>query len=1501
MISQEPRLLYQGVNYLGFLAQQLGDLAGKTTLAHELIQNADDAKDESGSLSATRISFDVRDDTLIVSNDATFRKIDFDRISDVASGSKRRESGDRTTGSFGVGFISVYQVTDNPEIHSAGRIWILRPDRPDNERIAEWDDPSTTRDSGTVFRLPWAFRDSTVRQELKARTVDAAYVESFVDELRESLPRAILFLKKLERIELLRNGESVSVVTRKTDGDTVWIDHDGHVNCWRILKEHFSQEAQYLKDRFRGSIDEDRSSLVRVAIPETLMVEGLLFATLPTEQSTGLPFHVDADFYPESDRKAIAFGDEHDPRSEWNRAAIRTAASAIETKLLDLRDMCDDDAPAFWDFLSKLQQLHQVREDDARLPLGVFWESLLPSLKEAPIVLTESGKWLVPKLTRIPTGPEEEAAVAAFEELGIELVNRELWREHRNLLTRGDVGVRRISGQDLYQRLSAKGCEALSVSSLPVKPESLPLLWRGIEAILLSERGRTRAASEGLLRMCALAPGLDGHLWRCKSAYRTSKMTRELFAPWIADGVTFLAEEGVPLLDRLCSEFTVADGIVVLRFTGVGQLEGSWENGTYNPVSMLSWFEGQSSELTAEQRDDLAELQVFPSVGSLHSLNELWLAGGFEDPLGEAEILDSGLPTRLTTFIQNLGIRQLTFEDYAKRYVSRAFRKGSTIDPATKRKLLATLERHVGEVRDNTEVRRILSAAWVVDCLDGVFRQPGTVYFPSEEVKAVLGDHASYASLPSGSELRKDLYGWLGVRSRPRIADIVRVIGQKTMAKPGREARSVVTGMLRALGQRWGEISGSETSSCLSLKTKAWLPAEADANTWYTPEEVFASYNKELFVSQAKFLDLPLRDQQNIGAFLRWLGVGLSPRPIQVVRHLLRCADLEIEPPLNIYRWLNENAQPGELRDMKVKACLRVSNRYLRPDQVFWGSHPFGRFRIQLGPSLRSFQNLLEALNVRETADFTDAIEVLKDIADQTRGGAVEEEDRDVVIRCWIMLSDALATDELNEQFLRNQLEDIQCVPTNQGYLHPPSWMFFEDRPGLVERFREELDQNCIRRTERAWLAMEAAGVRLISDVVKGHVSKCVNSREDDEMAKQVMARAALIRTILEGVTDESGDRVSLLDNLRFIKGDQLLVTWRLDAFGQVWQGDSPEAVSAHWESEQRIVYFASPEIGAPPWSAIARELTLALAPGENHASISPGLKSILEASTTSDAWAQLAELGIAPVDTVSEGPVEGPVADTLGVEASETDNYHWPCDVNGDYPEMGPVTGTTDEPDGGFARHFHKSQTPDPPAAPDNPVQFPPGGPRTPLSASEHTRDAGHVGRTEPHVLRTVRRTDPGPRGMALEDAFRGMVEGDYGKRCQICSRTFATASGSWQVNVVHVVPPRKDPHANHFGDLLGLCGWHFNLLQHGQWALIDPETESPFGDLDGLRGWERMRSFILNRPPEVDENGYEFVGLPVRFSNVYQNWRAEPISLEEEIRYSKPHWQYLCSLLEV
>ena len=524
----------------------------------------------------------------------------------------------------------------------------------------------------------------------------------------------------------------------------------------------------------------------------------------------------------------------------------------MQLNLISLRDMYSDDASTLWDFLSSIQEVHQGAEGNTRLPLGAFWEELLPTLGEARIVYTEAGKWLVPKLTRIPTGPKEKDAVRAFQGIGIEIVHRDLWRSSRNLLMRRDVGVRRVSASDLHHHLKLKGYADGPIVSLPVDSVLLEVLWRGIDGVLANEHGRSRETAEGLLGACSLAPGLDGRLWPCRSVFRSDESTREIFASLIPNDKAFLARESIPLLEQLCSKFTVGDAIEILASLDTEQLEQRQKARDYNPVAVIQWFEEHRSELTTDLRVRLADLPIFPSAKTLRPLQELWLPGGFEDSLGEAGILDSEIPDSLSSFLRYLGVRQLTFEDYAKRYVPSAFAKRSTVDIPYRRKLLATLARHIGEIRDNDQVRNTLSAAWIVECEDGNFRRPDTAYLQTEEVNGVLGDQADYALVPDNSGLMRDLYRWLGVQSRPRITDILWIVDQATKTKPTPEARTTVVKMLDALGQRWGERDESDELNYLPpLKSKAWLPSEEDTSTWYKPNQLFAVYRKSLFASRA--------------------------------------------------------------------------------------------------------------------------------------------------------------------------------------------------------------------------------------------------------------------------------------------------------------------------------------------------------------------------------------------------------------------------------------------------------------------------------------------------------------------------------------------------------------------------------------------------------------------------------------------------------------------------
>ena len=190
------------------------------------------------------------------------------------------------------------------------------------------------------------------------------------------------------------------------------------------------------------------------------------------------------------------------------------------------------------------------------------------------------------------------------------------------------------------------------------------------------------------------------------------------------------------------------------------------------------------------------------------------------------------------------------------------------------------------------------------------------------------------------------------------------------------------------------------------------------------------------------------------------------------------------------------------------------------------------------------------------------------------------------------------------------------------------------------------------------------------------------------------------------------------------------------------------------------------------------------------------------------------------------------------------------------------------------------------------DPVTLPTGGPSTQASAAADTSRSVELARREGWQIREVSHRERGPEGRALADEFRDMVKGDYGRRCQICGNTFTKLDGESQVFIVHLVAPSRHMQTNHFGNLLGLCGWHFALVQHGQWQFMTSEQASPVDNA------EQLTELILNLSEEIDEAANSYRALPIRFQNIYGEWASEPSTISAEIRYSLPHWEYLCAL---
>src|SRR5690606_28986845 len=157
----------------------------------------------------------------------------------------------------------------------------------------------------TRFILPWAFDASTtLRKALRAPALTPDAPRDFLDELCRSLPTAMLFLKNLNAMEVFDEDKSIISFQRILEGDSLIVSDGKKDSIWHLLRGDFDETANKLRAQHAGRIEPKRMSTVTLAIPEDPFAMGLLCACLPAQEGkTGLPFHINADFFPHSDRK----------------------------------------------------------------------------------------------------------------------------------------------------------------------------------------------------------------------------------------------------------------------------------------------------------------------------------------------------------------------------------------------------------------------------------------------------------------------------------------------------------------------------------------------------------------------------------------------------------------------------------------------------------------------------------------------------------------------------------------------------------------------------------------------------------------------------------------------------------------------------------------------------------------------------------------------------------------------------------------------------------------------------------------------------------------------------------------------------------------------------------------------------------------------------------------------------------------------------------------------
>jgi hypothetical protein len=1295
-------------NHLGSIKKDLGDLQGWRSLIAELIQNADDASD------ATEMSFTVDDDALSVWNDGSFSRCDqldartcpwevrgdpacdFHSFSDVAGGAK--EDRDDATGAFGIGFTAVYQVTDLPVLTSSGKRWTIDETRPEETRIFSED---VLDEGGTVFVLPWARELSYMRQELEQPVITSDSIQELTEELFASVPGSMLFLRRLTRIVVRSQTREVEF-TREPVGTTIEVQSsDGEAWRWHVFEGSFASVAEHLRATHPNELPRRRSPSISVAVNLTdESSSGRFYATLPTDEATGLPLSVQGSFFPKPDRKRIRL--DNAPRDEWNRAIIDEAAMLVARSLHELRDVVGDEALVAL-LKAALELRQRAREKSVDKSFAAWWDHLARSLATAEVIPTESGRYRSAQTALLWGGHEAEAnASAVLAGLGIDLIAAGVRAEW--FLFRQQLVIRQLNLDHVVQALTRAEAAAPDGWASRSRDDELANLWKLLDH-LLSTQGRFTVESREALSRLPIFPLIDGTFSDASVARIAMPGTQRLLAD--AQIVAPLLDDRLhdcPKLSRLVSEVSPDDMVGWIR----SACESSRLPAGFDAGRILDWFTNRDDAVLASVPDGLTDLPIFPTGRGFRPLGSLALpVEGFRDPLDLAGVLHlEGRPAATRSFLQGLGAPELTLTHYCTEFVVRAVESG--IDDTRRRSLVRFLATELSRIQDDVEVQTALAQLPLVLCTDGEPRRGAEVYFAGVD-PLLVGPDRAVASPPPSPGVRR-LQEWLGVSSTPRPADVVDHC--RSLRSGPSNLRDAATAVLRHLAAENDE--SLETHYGL-LQQLPWLPVQGRASPAARPKDVHAVFQQNLFRSQADFLDIPQPLQQSATRVLDWLGVEDEPSAAQVVAHLLRCRDERIPVKGDMWNFLARHVEDSALDRLVNEPSILLDNgSYVLGSHCFWSEHPFGRLRHHLGERFRQWGDLFERLGVRDRPGASDAVDVLQTIA-AAHGGADEPlltADADIVESCWVYL-DRLVRDGAVDGSDLAELASTECVLATDRSLRRPGEVLFRDSSAISAEFDEDARRFLIARPENQAQALEAAGVRHLRDALTTNVVERADAEGGSLLEQRFEERRLLVLRVLAAVDEDASKKVSqFLDGIDIVPLLQLTVVERIEVGGRPFESN-PVDRAALFRPDAREMLVAEGEAGSRRWDEIATELAFALGvDSDDVPSTAMSLKLVLEESSSDSVVRALDAMRFPSLDDAIDVDLADEVVDTFADD--DEDERAWTQDVD-DEPARGE-----DEPG-------------EPLEAPSPVETKPPPGPETEAESTEEQEDiAAEAGGSE-------------------------------------------------------------------------------------------------------------------------------------------------------------------------
>ena len=356
-----------------------------TSVIQELLQNADDAE-----ATEVAIFYDTREHdsshlffpgmansygpALLFYNNAEFSEEDFENIRKIAGETKMNKP--LKIGKFGVGFCSVYHVTDVPSFVSGENLVVFDPTLQClSKEIKSESSPGIKINfnkhfllkkskqlnpyagicgfnpcknfKGTLFRFPLRSTSS----EISDNVYTESKVSSIIDNMKLNSSKLLMFLHNVKKLSFyLATDDSVTknfevVVTKQNINNcslltfaTEVVPNEDKRENWLVTTDTKSLQTSFREKHFGTSSVSIK--LLPGNTPNRYHVADIIgecFCFLPLNIETGLPVHVSSNFAVTTNRRGIWKADSAvtaTKESNWNRMLMKTVVAEAYIKLL---------------------------------------------------------------------------------------------------------------------------------------------------------------------------------------------------------------------------------------------------------------------------------------------------------------------------------------------------------------------------------------------------------------------------------------------------------------------------------------------------------------------------------------------------------------------------------------------------------------------------------------------------------------------------------------------------------------------------------------------------------------------------------------------------------------------------------------------------------------------------------------------------------------------------------------------------------------------------------------------------------------------------------------------------------------------------------------------------------------------------------------------------------------------------------------------------------------